>query len=56
MTFGLLMGAYSPPDKICALLAVSRQREVLLSYQSRHIQHMQKAPVQMNLQPVLRNY
>ncbi len=50
MTFGLLLGAYRPPDDICALRAISRQREMLLSYQARHIQHMQKALVQMNIQ------
>lgn len=50
MTFGLLQGAYRPPDDICALRAISRQREMLLSYQARHIQHMQKALVQMNIQ------
>jgi len=50
MSFGLLMGAYRPPDEICALRAISRQREMLLSYQARHIQHMQKALVQMNIQ------
>ena len=50
MTFGLFLGAYRPPDDICALRAISRQREMLLSYQARHIQHMQKALVQMNIQ------
>lgn len=50
MCFGLLMGAYRPPDEICALRSISRQREMLLSYQARHIQHMQKALVQMNIQ------
>jgi transposase len=50
MSYGLLAGVYRPSDEICALRAVSRQREMLLSYQARHVQHMQKALVQMNLQ------
>jgi len=43
MSYGLLSGAFRPADEICALRAVSRQREMLLTYQSQHVQHMQKA-------------
>jgi transposase len=50
MSFGLLSGAFRPTDAICALRAVTRQREMLLEYQASHIQHMQKALTQMNLQ------
>jgi transposase len=50
MSFGLLSGAYRPKEDICALRAVARQRDMLLSYQGQHIQHMQKALTQMNLQ------
>ena len=50
MSFGLLAGAFRPKDEICVLRALSRQREMLLKYQSQHIQHMQKALAQMNLQ------
>ena len=50
MSYGLLGGAFRPKDEICALRSVSRQREMLLSYQARHVQHMQKALAQMNLQ------
>jgi len=50
MSFGLLSGAFRPKDEICALRAVSRQRDMLLSYQARHVQHMQKALAQMNVQ------
>lgn len=50
MTFGLLSGAFRPSGDICALRAVMRQRATLLEYQVRHIQHMQKALTQMNLQ------
>lgn len=50
MSFGLLSGAYRPKEDTCALRAVARQRDMLLSYQGQHIQHMQKALTQMNLQ------
>lgn len=50
MSFGLLSGAFRPQEQICVLRALSRQREMLTKYQSQHIQHMQKALAQMNLQ------
>jgi len=50
MSYGLLSGAFRPTGEICALRAVSRQRDMLLAYQSRHVQHMQKALSQMNIQ------
>jgi len=50
MSFGLLSGAFRPKDEICALRAVVRQRDMLLDYQASHIQHMQKALTQMNVQ------
>jgi transposase len=50
MSYGLLAGAFRPRDDICVLRALSRQREMLLKYQSQPIQHMQKALAQMNLQ------
>jgi transposase len=50
MSFGLLSGAFRPKGDFCALRCVARQRAMLLSYQSRHVQHMQKALTQMNLQ------
>jgi transposase len=50
MSFGLLRGAFRPADEVCALRALSRQREMLLRSQSRHVQHMQKALTQMNIQ------
>jgi hypothetical protein len=53
MSYGLLAGAFRPKDEICALRAVSRQREMLLAYQARHVQHMQEALVQMNRHRVL---
>ena len=50
MSYGLLSGAFRPKDEICALRSVTRQRAMLLSYQSRHVQHMQKALTLMNVQ------
>jgi len=50
MSFGLLRGAFRPADGVCALRALSRQREMLLKSQARHVQHMQKALTQMNIQ------
>jgi transposase len=50
MSYGLLRGAFRPADGVCALRALSRQREMLLKSQARHVQHMQKALTQMNIQ------
>jgi transposase len=50
MSFGLLRGAFRPQGDVCAPRAVARQRAMLLRYQARHIQHMQKALTQMNIQ------
>ena len=48
-TYGLLAGAFRPPDEICVLRSYLRQREMLIQTSSMHIQHMQKALQQMNL-------
>lgn len=48
-TYGLLQGAFRPPDEICVLRSYMRQREMLTQSSSMHIQHMQKALQQMNL-------
>jgi transposase len=50
MSFGLLRGAFRPSQGVCALRAVMRQRDMLLASQARHVQHMQKALAQMNIQ------
>lgn len=50
ISFGLLRGAFRPADEVCALRAVWRHRDMLLSYQARHVQHLQKALTQMNVQ------
>lgn len=48
-TYGLLEGAFRPPEQICALRSYMRQRANLVRYAASHIQHMQKALRQMNL-------
>lgn len=48
-TYGLLAGAFRPPDDVCVLRGYLRQREMLGQSSSMHIQHMQKALQQMNL-------
>ena len=50
MSYGLLRGAFRPGDAVCALRALVRHRATLLRTQSRCVQHMQKALVQMNIQ------
>jgi transposase len=50
MSYGLLRGAFRPADAVCTLRSLSRQREMLLRSQARHVQHMQKALAQMNIQ------
>lgn len=49
-TYGLLQGAFRPAEQVCALRAYVRQRMNLVRYAASHIQHMQKALAQMNLQ------
>ncbi len=49
-SYGLLRGAFRPSEEVCALRAVMRQRDMLVSSQARHVQHMQKALAQMNMQ------
>ena len=48
--YGLLRGSFRPTGEIAALRAFLRHRERLLDYAAAHIQHMQKALTQMNLQ------
>lgn len=48
--YGLLRASFRPQGEISALRAYLRQRERLLDYAAAHIQHMQKALTQMNLQ------
>jgi len=48
--YGLLRASFRPEHRIAALRDYLRQRERLLDYAASHIQHMQKALMQMNLQ------
>ena len=48
--FGLLRASFRPDKEIAVLRAYIRQRERLLEFKASHIQHMQKALMQMNLQ------
>jgi transposase len=48
--YGLLRGSFRPKGEVATLRAYLRQRERLLDYAAAHIQHMQKALTQMNLQ------
>lgn len=48
--YGLLRASFRPRHDIAALRAYLRLRERLLEYAAAHIQHMQKALMQMNLQ------
>ena len=50
MSFGLLKGAFRPPEDVRALRVIMRQRDMLLASQARHVQHMQKALAEMNIQ------
>lgn len=48
-SYGLLSGSFRPEAKICVLRSYMRQRQMLISHASRHVQQMQKALTQMNL-------
>lgn len=47
---GLLKASFRPPDEICVLRSLWRYREGLVQMAAKHIQHVQKALSQMNLQ------
>ncbi len=49
-SFGLLRASFRPKGQIAELRAYVRQRERLLEYAASHIQHMQKALTEINLQ------
>jgi transposase len=48
-TFGLLKGAFVPPQEVAAMRTYWRQRKDLVEAASREILHMQKALTQMNI-------
>ena len=47
---GLLRGSFRPDDEICAIRSLWRHRDNLIQLTTLHLQHMQKALDQMNLQ------
>lgn len=49
-TFGLLRRAFRPDARVCELREIVRLREGLLEERARHVQRMQKALTQMNVQ------
>lgn len=49
-SYGLLGGSFRPDAEIATLRAYLRQRERLVEYAAAHIQHLQKALMEMNLQ------
>lgn len=49
-SYGLLEGSFRPPAELVALRTLLRHRSQLVEHRSPHIQHMQKALLQMNVQ------
>ena len=47
---GLLNGSYRPAHRVCAARSLFRHRESLIQMAASHVQHIQKALDQMNLQ------
>src|SRR6266542_4873687 len=47
---GLLRGSFRPREQVVRLRALLRHRERVVEYAAAHIQHMQKALMQMNVQ------
>lgn len=47
---GLLRGSFRPEDAICRVRSLLRHRDSLVAMAAEHVQHMQKALSQMNLQ------
>lgn len=49
-SLGLLSASFRPADAVVALRGLVRHRKMLVEYAASHIQHIQKALVQMNVQ------
>ena len=49
-SYGLLAGSFRPSDEICVLRSYIRHRDSLIRSAGSHVQRMQKALTQMNLQ------
>ena len=48
--YGLLSGSFRPENSICVLRSYWRHRDNLIRYAAAHVQHMQKALTEMNIQ------
>jgi transposase len=49
-SYGLLSASFRPTEEIRRLRTIARQRDMLLRYRAAHVQHMQKALHEMNIQ------
>jgi transposase len=49
-SYGLLEGSFRPAEQVVVLRSYLRQRDRLIRLASQHIQHMQKALMEMNIQ------
>ncbi len=49
-SYGLLSGSFRPDDQICVMRSYLRQRDTLIKSAATHIQRIQKALTQMNVQ------
>ena len=49
-TYGLLAGSFRPADQVCVLRSYVRQRERLIQGAALHLQRLQHALIQMNVQ------
>ena len=47
---GLLRASFRPPAQVCAVRSLWRHRDMTVRYAASHVQHMQKALTQMNIQ------
>ncbi|MFA6077386.1 MAG: IS110 family transposase [Candidatus Paceibacterota bacterium] len=47
--YGLIQGAFRPPEEVVALRGYMRQRRLLIEHRSPHVLHMNKALIEMNL-------
>jgi transposase len=48
-SYGLLTASFRPAEQVVTLRSYLRQRQMLIRYAGRHVQHMQKALEQMNV-------
>jgi transposase len=48
-SYGLLTASFRPAEPVVVLRAYLRQRQMLIGYAGQHVQHLHKAPEQMNV-------